>query len=204
MVYLDNQYDVLVDYMRDLAEKFILRYLPPKPEEGPEIYGLDVRSYCLLAHAALEEFFENIAIHVMHESVICFLKGNLRRPLLSIISHAKNRLRVDEVNDINEQTVFDCTRNILDDFKSQFSKEVYDNHGTSIDCLRKILMPVYINIPDNVNWRNSLKQLTKDRGSIAHKQVVDRIPSPEDVYTYVKDCLKMAKNVRDQAKRLLR
>ena len=203
MDYLDNQYDALVNYVKDVEKKFISRYLPPKPEDGPDIYGLDVRSYCVLVHAALEEFFEKIAIYVMDESVAYFLKGIWKKPLLAMVSHARERLKVEPMDNVNEQTAFDCIRNILANFKTQFSNEIHANHGTSIDCLRKLLMPVYINIPDDVNWRNSLGQLTKDRGSMAHKQVVDRIPSPEDVHKYVKDSLEMARNVRDQAKSLL-
>ena len=43
------------------------------------------------------------------------------------------------------------------------------NHGVSLKYIRQLLMPVAIDILNDANILNSLKQLTNERGFCAHK-----------------------------------
>ena len=72
-----------------------------------------------------------------------------------------------------------------------------NNNGISPKYLRKILTPIYINIMDDSNIKNSLKQLAKERGSYSHKRRIPTIPPPEDVRAYVHDCLSLCRNIKD-------
>ena len=63
-----------------------------------------------------------------------------------------------------------------------------------------MLLSVGLDVPDDARWLGSLKQLAGQRGDLAHKSHVKKIPSPEDVQTWVKDCMEMFAKIRDDAK----
>ena len=57
---LKNKYEDLQDYILEL----VVKYVEPHRNslESPSDYKLDVRSFCILCHAAFEEFLENITL----------------------------------------------------------------------------------------------------------------------------------------------
>ena len=60
-----NCLDKLELYLLELEDKYI--DIHKDPFENPEEYKLDVRSYCVLSHAAFEEFVENICLFTLNE-----------------------------------------------------------------------------------------------------------------------------------------
>lgn len=82
---IDDKYKELESYIVELEQTFIAKHIPAKPEATPENYMFDVKSYCILSYAALEEYFETIALKVMDESIDCFLNGKLKKPLIAIM-----------------------------------------------------------------------------------------------------------------------
>jgi hypothetical protein len=178
------------------------RFIPANPETKPTEYEFEVKSYCILSHAALEEYFESVALAIMHESINLFYSKKLTYPLLAMLSYSNQRLTIDDNEDHAEKKSFDHMRELLEKFKEQFSIEVHNNNGISPKHLRKILTPMFVNIIEDPNIKNSLKQLSKERGSYSHKRQIPQIAPPEDVRVYVKDCLFLCKEIKEQAHKL--
>lgn len=65
MVSIKDSLDKLELYLLELEEKYIDTH--DDPLEDPDKYKLDVRSYCVLSHAAFEEFVENICLYTLNE-----------------------------------------------------------------------------------------------------------------------------------------
>ncbi len=65
----ENLLKELKKHIEDLQKTFIDAFIPTDPSTGPEEYEHQVRAYCILCHAAFEEYFENIALKVMSLSL---------------------------------------------------------------------------------------------------------------------------------------
>ena len=59
----------LQKYHNHLNEKFLEKYIPAVPEQGPEDYSQDVKAFCLLVHGSIEEFCESVALIVVDHAV---------------------------------------------------------------------------------------------------------------------------------------
>lgn len=59
---VNTTYGELKAYVTQLTERFIDKYIPAVPSMSPADYELDVKAYCILSHAAFEEFIEGIAL----------------------------------------------------------------------------------------------------------------------------------------------
>lgn len=201
---IQRHYDELEKYVTLIRTKYLDPFIPAHPTAKPSDYEFEVKSFCILSHAALEEYFENVAITIMHKSIEAFYSQTLTYPLLAMLSYSNQRLSIDGNEDHAELKSFDNIRNLLEEFKQQFSIEINNNNGISPKYLRKIFTPIYINIIDDPNIKNSLKQLAKERGSYSHKRKNPTIPPPEDVRAYVDDCLSLCRNIKDQAYALIK
>ncbi len=177
-------FDELIEYINGLEGKFISSYIPVDPEVGPEEYEHSVKAFCLLSHAAIEEFIEEVALKVMKKSIDDWRDHKrIVNSLLTIISYYGIRLKIDESED--ETKVFDYLRKILEDANGKFSNDVEKNHGISLNNLRNLLIPVGIDIKEDIKLKNSLSRLSSERGVYAHYQKGDRkgakkVLSPED------------------------
>ncbi len=109
------------------------------------------------------------------------------------------KLKINEDDNAPETIPFDYLRPLIDNAKASFSKEVNRNHGVSILYLRSLLIPVAIEIPQDVNQLNSLKKLAEGRGDYAHKGRVKGVLAPEDAKRYVQDVLTLCNDVHAKA-----
>ena len=91
--------------------------------------------------------------------------------------------------------LYDYILEKLKDIKSSFSKEIAtNNHGVSLKYLKRMFIPIGIDIPNNSRLISSLDQLAKYRGDFAHKfssKKIKTIPSPLDLVSYVSDITEM-------------
>ncbi|WP_158858876.1 HEPN domain-containing protein [Lunatibacter salilacus] len=208
----DIQYIKVNDYLEKIEEKFLKAHLE-NPLSTPDDYNLDVKSYCILCHAAFEEFVELIALQVMNKSIKLYtIELKLTKPLISLMhfksSHANYLESNTETLSVETiETIYDYNRVKLDEIKSSFSKEVFNNHGVSLKYLRKLLMPVSVDIPKDVNWSNSLEKLANERGAYAHKFLekgrVKQSIEPEEAKIIVSDCLSLCLEIKNRAKKLI-
>ena len=201
-----DSFDGLKKHIAELEGRFINQFIPVDPEIGPEEYEHFVKAYCLLSHAAIEEYIEEVALKVMKRSIDDWRnKKKLVNSLLTIIAYYGIRIKVDEGEE--ETKIFDYLRKILDDANDKFSKDVEKNHGISISNLRNLLIPVGIDIKQDINLKDSLKKLSSERGVYAHYQKGDRkgakkVISPENAKSYVGDCLLLCEDIKDKAMKI--
>jgi len=200
-----DSFDNLRKYISDLEDKFIKSYIPANPEIGPKEYEHFVKAYCILSHAAIEEYVEEVALKVMKRSIEDWkTKKKIVDSLLSIVTYYGLRLKIDEWEE--ETKVFDYLRKIIDEAKDKFSKDVDKNHGIRIQDLRNLLIPVGIDIMQDLNIKNSLHRLSSERGVYAHYQNASRkgarkVISPEDAKNCVDDCIKLCEDIKNKAVR---
>lgn len=190
-------------YIANLADKFINQYIPVNPEIGPEEYEYFVRAYCLLVHAAIEEYIEEVALKVMKKSIDGWInEKKIVDSLLTIVAYYGLQLKIDEGED--EIKIFDYLRKLFDKAKKDFSNDVDKNHGIAIINLRHLLIPIGIDIKPDINLKNSINKLSSERGIYAHFQKGERKGprkplSPEDAKKYVEDCLSLCEDIKNKA-----
>ncbi|MFT3682608.1 MAG: HEPN domain-containing protein [Ferruginibacter sp.] len=208
MADIDRLYSDTDGYVKNLETTYLSKYIANKTST-PADYNNDVKSFCILSHAALEEFTETIAITVMDKTVDNFvLHHKITEPLVSLMhfkSNGDTYLSKSEDDDkIETIASYDYIRARLVEIKDRFSKEVFNNHGVSLKYIKQLLMPVSIDIPNDPTLMNSLKLLAKERGSYAHKFLdkgsIKKSIAPEDAKTIVKDCLKLCFDIKEKAK----
>lgn len=193
------------DLKKELA-KLEAKFLAPTfkdPTMSATKYAFEVKAYCILAHAAMEEFVEHTGLLAMQEAIDRHLGMKTRpihQPLVALLASSSEKVVIDDSETGPERTAFDYLRPALQKIKQTYSKQVHDNHGISKRHLRNLLLPVAINIPDDAQKLNSLSQLWKSRGDYAHNTGVKKLISPSDAKNYVNDCLALCKDICDQAK----
>jgi hypothetical protein len=192
MTEFDDLYNKLQDYITELERKFVSNILSTA---SPESYELDVRAYCILAHAALEEYFEQIALTVMDRSIQNWLQPMpvINDTLLTLLAYSDEKIDY-------EGSPFQNVKTILEKGRQTLSYEIsFHNHGISNKHLSKILLPVSLQISDDVNLQNSLNKLVEQRGTFAHKGRIKNVLSPEDAKKYVSDCLTLCDDIRKKS-----
>jgi hypothetical protein len=194
----ETSFQELTKHIAALEEKFLREFLPMATAK-PHEYDLNVRAYCVLSHAALEEYIEKVALYVMTQSIDDFIATQkCRDTLLTLSTYYGLKLRVDEDESAHETKTYDYIRPLLEVVRDRFSKSIHFNQGVSIKYIRRLMSPVAIDIQQDANLKNSLMQLTKERGTFAHKRVATRILAPEDAKNYVDDCLKLCEDIKEK------
>jgi len=196
-------YTDLEKYIGELTAKFIDVYLPANPGTPPSAYTHEVMAYSVLCHAAFEEFIEEVVLAVADNAVSQWIMARkVTDTITALLCWHGAKLKIDQNENAQETKPFDYLRPLIEDAKAAFSGEVKRNHGVSILYLRGLLIPVAIEIKQDANLLNSLKQLADGRGNYAHKRRVKTVLAPEDAKRYVQDVLILCDDVR--AKALLR
>lgn len=186
---IEQEFITLQDYLLDIEIKYICplekKLLLDKADE------LDLRSYCVLSHAAFEEFAENMSLKVLDEITKNFANTKQISVGLIMLLHIKGS--PEDIDKID--LLYDYILEKLKDIKSSFSKEIAtSNHGVSLKYLKRMFIPIGIDIPNNSRLISSLDQLAKYRGDFAHKfssKKIKTIPSPLDLVSYVSDITEM-------------
>lgn len=205
----------LENHVAGLRGRFLAPFLPTDPAHRPQDYDHDVKAACVLAHAAFEEFVEQVSLHVMSKSLEKWQKDrHANNAVLALCLCHGVGISVQENEDITQATCFDQLRLALDEAKKRHSKSINENHGFSIKYLRSALTPVFINPPDDVRLTQSLKTLTAARGSFAHSAArnaeftqsnktarIKSSLSPESASDAIADCVLLCKEIaRDASK----
>ena len=191
-------FEDLESHLTGLEDKFIRSFLG-LPTADPNDYDLFVRAYCVLSHAALEEYIESFALYVMERSVDNFiLKQEVTDTLLTLTAYYGLKIEVDEDESADETKAFDQLRPLLENAKTRFSYSVHRNQGISIKYLRKLLCPIAVDIKQDPNLKNSLMQLAKERGTFAHRRAARKVISPEDAKNFLSDCLELCKDIKEK------
>ena len=194
----------LEDRLHDVEIKFISPH--SDPTEPVSAFALDVESYAVLCHVAFEEFAESLCLRVMDEvedrwinhkqfcvATVCLLHFDL-----DTSSHS-----IDRWSDANRY--YDYIKEEIHDRKSKLSKyAIQNNHGVGVKYLHSLFLPIGLDMPQDVNEKNSLEQLVKMRGFYAHAHTSSRsnavtVPSPQQAVLSVEDVLKYMNKMADKA-----
>ncbi|HZT61372.1 MAG TPA: HEPN domain-containing protein [Pyrinomonadaceae bacterium] len=194
----DKLHSELEAHISSLEAKFIKPFLPSvNPLATPAEYEYDVKAYCVLSHAAIEEFFESVSLKVMSLSFDEWVyKKKNSDTLTALVCNYRLHIDVDTDERNSEKKCFDYLRPVFEEAVKRHSNDVHKNHGASITYLRKLMIPVAVDVKDDIKLKNSLNQLAKERGEYAHKQTIKKFLSPEDAKNYVDDCLSLCDDIR--------
>jgi hypothetical protein len=182
------------------ADRYINQHLPVDPQAVPADFELDVRSYCLLSHAALEEYFEEVVLAIADSAIDQWKNAAvLSRALVMLLVRYGMTAGISDEDEGENVKVYDHIRGLAAQAKVRFSDDVHGNHGASPRYLRRLLVPVGLDFLPDANTLDSLTRLARVRGAYAHHGAVKTVTSPEDARNYVSDCRAFAATVRDNA-----
>lgn len=199
-VELKGKFKALEDHILVLIYKYIEPHKDPL--QGPEEYNLDVHSFCILCHAAFEEFIEDITLYSINR-IDSEFNNNPRKFSYATLC----LLHFDEhTNNLNEDKnwpeVFnDYIKKRIIARKCELSNyAMSENHGIDVKYLRKLLQPIGIEVPRNPKDISALTILKSIRGSYAHSYARNSKPlPPEDAERVVFDVLDMVNRIKDKA-----
>jgi hypothetical protein len=195
-------FTTLQEHVALLETKFIRPHLPLVATATPDLYDLDVRAYCVLTHAAFEQFVEDVCIGLAQDASEAWLHNHsCSQPLMALLAFQTDRLQIAEDEAKPEISFFTHIRLASDSSRAAFSTYLRTkNHGVSVKYLRYMLLSVGLEVPDNARWLGSLNKLAEQRGDLAHKSHIKRIHSPKDAQTWVQDCMEMFAKICNDAK----
>lgn len=188
MVNIQESLDKLELYLLELEDKYI--DIHRDPLENPEAYKLDVRSYCVLSHAAFEEFVENVCLYALNEIEDKFVNTQrISYSTLCLLHFNGNNKTIDDDSWNDNDRIYDYLLAQLKSIKSIFSKYIVNqNHGVGVKYLKKLLIPLGLYTPLDIKHLTSLDNLTQYRGGYAHMSHRNiRSLAPEDAKIYIRD-----------------
>jgi hypothetical protein len=236
-----NDLSELKNHCFRLYSGFLKPYVQTKsllPMQGEED---NVKAFCVLAHAAFEEYFEKLTIRTiecsykkyktqtfvksipssqkeldeLNKNISQLLKTLLLSSAYTIYSNNSDTLKTHKsklelasqlqkngvnltLNNISELTkkTDSYTKEVLKEVVSFFNGSIEGNHGASLKYLLKLLIPVGIDIPEELSLLNSLQKVAQFRGTYAHtKGNLTSILSASDIVKYVTDAFELCKRI---------
>jgi hypothetical protein len=188
-----------------LDDRFMKHWIPALPEHSPDDFQHDVKAYCVLAHAAFEEFAEDASLLALQNARDAWISKKFSPATVALLGTYDFVLDISDDENGEQERIFDQVRKALDAHIDRHSKSISNNHGFSLKYLRSMLLPVGIDIPDSVRHMASLKDLAEARGSYAHTRAnralygqwkrAGRPMEPEKAKSAVHDCLELCRLV---------
>lgn len=198
---LENKFNDLENHILELGIKYIDNHR--NPLENPKDYKLDVHSYCILCHAAFEEFLEDITLYSVERIDKEFNSRNRRISFATVclFHFDEHPFGLSDNNKWNSNSLNDYLTSRLKERKSELSNyATKENHGIDVKYLRKLLLPIGIDVPRNVRELASLDILKNIRGTYAHSYARKNNPlAPEDAENAVNDVLGMVTKIKNKA-----
>jgi hypothetical protein len=155
---------------------------------------LDQSAFVVLSHAALEEYFEQLAMWVHAELQMRWSATKTPLPTLATLSHLRGAIKFDPKT---HSTLFDRIRLRLNEVAGSFPNMIKNNHGASTHYLREIYYPIGIDLPNDARMLGAIDTLADLRGSAAHTATTAAtlVRAPVDLDKIVNDCLDLAEAV---------
>ena len=203
MVSIEESLDKLGIYLLELEYKYISNHVDPF--EDPEEYKLDVRSYCVLSHAAFEEFVENICLYTLNEIEDKFVNTQrISFSTLCLLHFNGYNKTIDNESWKDDDSIYDYLLNQIRSVKSDFSKYIMNqNHGVGLKYLKRLLVPLGLYAPLDIRFSSALDKLTQFRGGYAHTSHRNiKSLSPEDAKKYVWDVYDMMVELANKSRKI--
>jgi hypothetical protein len=184
----------LMRSVKEVEERFLQPHLVSPTLGAPSRQEiLDVAAYVVLVHGALEGFAEALANWLLGRSVKNWTyKKRTTRCTASLLLYQKA-----PPTDASPKSVFDNIRSALDETKTKVSRDIYENHGITLDHLRGLFMPLGVDVPSDPVLVASLDLLVKMRHQWAHHdhRHAKVLKSAKDVQTTASDCVALAQKL---------
>jgi len=205
----DAMFEALKVEIQSLSGQFLNQFLPANPEHKPENFQYQIKAFSVLSHAAFEHYVESVSEAMLKKVESDFLGKKTSLSTLCLISAYGIAITLPQNDGDDETSCFDHIRKAIDEAKKQHSALLKDNHGVSAKYIRKLLIPVGINMPTGPKM-DSLNKLAEARGTFAHtmtehakyggyKKAI-KILTPEAAKDAVDDCLLVCETIKDRAK----
>lgn len=208
MADLDAMFTALREEITQLSSRYIDRYIPANPEDGPSAFEYDVKAFSLMAHASFEEFVEGVSDILMVWILDEVMKMKMTVATACFLMAYDQRLEIVDAEDKDQDSCFTFVRKGADEAKRLHSAVLKNNHGFSVKYLRRILTPVGVNVPEGPQL-DSLRTLSDARGTFAHSMAksakygeykkANKVLTPEEARDAVADCLSICERIKDQA-----
>ena len=198
---LEGKFKALENHILELGLKYIDSHR--NPLETPRDYNLDVHSFCILCHAAFEEFLEDITLYSINR--ICMEFNSKKRKFsyatFCFLHFDNHSLCLTDENKWKSTRLNDYLASRLAERKSELSNyATKENHGIDVKYLRKLLLPIGIDIPHDARELVSLETLKNIRGTYAHSYARNNnFLAPEDAENAVFDVLDMVRKIKNKA-----
>lgn len=205
---MDKNLQELSDFLKKLEENFLSKHIANQVAVEDE-YDLDVRAYCVLAHAAFEQFFEELSQYAA-ENIMAQWDSGLpmsKSTTLSLISLAvhsggTNFSIVNDEKSPQEAPLHQISK-ILRSNKDSVINKLKDNHGASLKYLRALFLPLGIAVDLGPFAESGLNRIASNRGTYAHRRTATQTHgprtykalNPEDAVNAVADSLKFCKDL---------
>lgn len=196
-----------------LRVRFIEKWLPADPLHSPADFQHDVKAFCILAHAAFEEYAEELSLLVVTHVDVQWGKGLHSRSTIALLAAYGFAMEIVDDEAKPQDRIYDQVRAGVKECVSQHSIALSKNHGFSLKYLRSIFTPVGVDVPDSVVFLGSLGELAAARGSFAHSQAKNaqygqwkrakRPMEPEKASVAVGDCLDLCRSLAGKVKTLV-
>lgn len=192
-----------------LGKRFLAKWIPASPEHMPSEYEHDLKAYCVLSHAAMEDYAEQLSMAGMQTIRTDASIGRTSRGLVSL--YASYGFAISPVDDDNKSQLrlADLLRVGLEEAVRRHGNTVEDNHGFSAKYLRKLLLPIGVDLPEDARLLTALATLSEARGSFAHRSAkqamfgkikrAQKHLSPEDAAAAVADCMDLCDELSRRA-----
>ncbi|HBU3935148.1 TPA: hypothetical protein MCX29_003384 [Klebsiella pneumoniae] len=203
-------FDTLVRVNTNLYNRYILPHIGVV-DSTDEVFSLDVKSYLILLHAAIEDYIEGISVFTSNAACELFKnEGKITLPLMFLF--AKSKSFKDRVSDKKlSEELHDSPRDFmvssLGDINANAVAGAIDNNGINVRYLNNLLQHCGINFDVSENNFISWKSLADYRGDYAHAVVFNhgkkpkatKLISPEDARDLGNDCIRFSEKIRDEA-----
>ena len=156
----------------------------------------------MLAHAAFEEFIESLCLYVLNEIEKNFTnKQQISYSTLCLLHFKGTDKEPDDESWKDCDRLFDRIKSQIDDIKSSLSNFIMqNNHGINLKYLKKLIIPLGIDLPSDIKEITALDNLAHYRGAYAHTSYrKDIVISPEDAWECVIDVYDMCVKLTNKA-----
>lgn len=197
----------LKGFLDDLKGRYLSGHLA-STDVDPSIWDFDVRAYCVFAHAAFEQFFEELAAYAVTRIMEQWTSGLLiskvtATSLIAIALYAGER-KIKVITD--EKDPQDSPLAQISDLLRNNAKELVtrlaDNHGASLKYLRTLFIPLGIPVEPGPNASSGLSLLARSRGAYAHKRTPQHLEfatykpmEPKDALNATDDCFEFCREL---------
>ena len=218
---LDEIYDSLKKANEDLYDRYIDKYI--KVFCDVDDFKLDTRTYCVLLHAALEGFIEDVSFFTSKYSFFLFKeKGEVTIPFMFFLNGtnlcnsrllSKSEKSEDDDGVHIGEHVIEFIFDSEDKANTLWMGKINSNHGIKSKHLNSIIQALGIHFDKSDLNFDSWESFAQYRGSFAHSnadylagtsgETAIKELSPEDAKKKGRECVDFALTIIEEAKNML-